>query len=180
MNWKKFAELNNIGKRFHDISLEKVFANNPLHQEAIHLFFQKPHSMILHGFPGRGKTFTTLALIRKLLEKENPYSLRFIKAKTIDDTMLEFSLEKRNPANFLRVLRETKYLFIDDFGIDKATKRVVNDLYHIIDYRWENYLPTVISTNFKEDEILEHYGERIASRLKSYKKLFFGGSDLRG
>ena len=180
MNWHKFIELNKIGKRFHDVSLENVFINNPIHQEKIISYFKKPYSIILHGQPGRGKTYTTLAMIRQLLEKENPYNLRFIKAKVIDDTTMQLIQDNKSPDSFLRVLRETKYLFIDDFGIDKATQRVVADLYYIIDYRWENCLSTVISTNLLKEEIASFYGERIDSRLKSYKELFFGGKDLRG
>lgn len=179
MSWEKFIEINNIGKIFHNVDIEQVIFNKPLHSKILRNFILKPMSLILFGPPGRGKTYTTLALIRELLKKENPYSIRFIKAKSIDDIVMQKLQENLSSSCFVRSLCEGKYLAIDDFGIDKATPRVVTDLYEIIDYRWSNELPTIISTNLKEDEIISFYGERIGSRLNSYKKLFFGGKDLR-
>jgi DNA replication protein DnaC len=179
MNWTKFLEINKIGTRFHDVDIKKVLELIPHYRDSLELFLKKKNSLLLHGKPGRGKTYTSLAIIKLILEKENPFNIRFIKAKVIDDIALDYSLENKSPENFLRVIRESKYLFIDDFGVDKATDRVIKDLYHIIDYRWENCLPTVISTNLKNPEIEANYGERISSRLNNFDKIFFGGNDLR-
>lgn len=62
-----------------------------------------------------------------------------------------------------------KWLFIDDLGCDSP---IVNNygtkftpMGDLICERYENQLPTVITTNLSSDDIVQIYGERIADRL---------------
>ena len=177
--WEEFIELNNIGQRFHNVDIKDVLSKYPEKEKLIESFFKEHFSLMFYGPAGRGKTYATLALIRYLLKNHSVYSIRFLKAKIIDDTLTEKSQNFESSRDYLNVLCSTKFLFIDDFGIDKANNKTCIDMYEIIDARWANQLSTIISTNLKPSEIEKIYGERIASRLKSFQKLYFSGKDLR-
>ena len=57
-------------------------------------------------------------------------------------------------------------LLIDDLGTEPILKNVTKEyLYNLINVRQINNLPTIISTNLSEDDILSRYDERIFSRL---------------
>jgi len=178
--WEEFISLNDIGKKFHDANIKNVMSKYPEKASIFESFLKNPFSLMLYGNAGRGKTYATLAIIRALLKTRSFYDVRFQKAKTIDDTILEKSRNGENSSDYIRGLYNSNFLFIDDFGVDRANDRTSRDMYEIIDHRWANELPTIISTNLKPKEIGAFYGNRIESRLKEFKKLYFSGNDLRG
>ena len=55
-------------------------------------------------------------------------------------------------------------LFIDDFLKGKLTESDVNVVYEIVNYRYNNKLPVIISTEKTLDELI-NFDEAIASRL---------------
>ena len=57
-------------------------------------------------------------------------------------------------------------LLIDDLGTEPILKNVTKEyLYNIINTRQVNNLPTFISTNLSQEQLLDRYDERIYSRL---------------
>lgn len=57
-------------------------------------------------------------------------------------------------------------LLIDDLGTEPVLKNVTKEyLYNIINTRQVNNLPTFISTNLSQEQLLDRYDERIYSRL---------------
>jgi len=178
-SWELFLNENNIGSVFRNVKLQNVVNLHPEKEVYLRAFLKNPRSLLLYGAPGRGKSYTTLAIIKELLRTLDFHQIRFQKAKTIDDTILQKSMNNESCGSYTSVLCNATYLFIDDFGVDRSNDRTSRDMYEIIDSRWANQLPTIISTNLKPKEIETFYGERIASRLKSFQKLYFSGNDLR-
>lgn len=67
----------------------------------------------------------------------------------------------------------------DDLGAEKLTDAKRENLYYIIDSRYREMLPTIITSNFTIQEISE-VEPRIASRLAEMGKILqFNGSDYR-
>jgi DNA replication protein DnaC len=56
-------------------------------------------------------------------------------------------------------------LFLDDLGAEKASDWVKEQLYIVLNERYNWCRPTMFTTNLRMKEIAEHYGERFASRL---------------
>jgi DNA replication protein DnaC len=58
-------------------------------------------------------------------------------------------------------------LILDDLGVDKPSDWVLNVLYNIINYRYENLKKTIITSNFSLDEIAEAFNDnRITRRIE--------------
>lgn len=62
------------------------------------------------------------------------------------------------------------FLIVDDLGTEqRILKRYGNEILPLTDlllYRYEQMLPTVITTNLSQSQIAEQYGPRISDRLK--------------
>lgn len=57
------------------------------------------------------------------------------------------------------------WLYIDDFGTESVTDWSFEMLYRIVDHRWCEMLPTIVSSNIELNDIAGQYSERIASRI---------------
>lgn len=56
-------------------------------------------------------------------------------------------------------------LIIDDLGARSPTDMVIDNLYMILNYRYEHMLPTIVTSNLGLTEIEKLFGNRIASRI---------------
>ncbi len=179
MSWKEFCDINQVGSRFHNASLSD-FDNDLLDRGKEWLC--RPCSLVLTGNAGRGKTYFSFALIREIIKRYDRSIIRWIKSKHLDDEIVAATnSDVSGQANFtIKKFCDIEILFIDDFGIDRSTERSSRDYYEIIDTRWENNKPTILSTNLNNKEIYEAYGPRIHSRLKDFGWIVFDGPDLRG
>ena len=135
------------------------------------------YGLFLPGSIGNGKT-TMLKAIRDLLVYladtnqirfcEGDKYPRFISAR-------EMANVAKTPTDF-RALKDTRYLLIDDL-CEEPTEVVSfgNSIYpftELIEYRYENLLPTFISSNFGAADISDKYGnQRIGNRMKEMFKI---------
>lgn len=117
------------------------------------------------------QTIKYFALIEKL-ESQN-FRMFIISSKdllAIDDT------EQRKQVKRLR------FLGIEDLGNEPAERNdygnISNPLVDILEYRYDNQLFTVITTNLTPRQITEKYGVRIADRFREMLDIvvFKGGS----
>jgi len=71
-------------------------------------------------------------------------------------------------------------LHIDDLGAEHRTEWVLEQLYTIINGRYEDERSTIVTSNLGPDELAEQLGERIVSRLEGCCELLpFYGADAR-
>jgi DNA replication protein DnaC len=83
--------------------------------------------------------------------------------------------------DFLDRLAAADLLHIDDLGAEHRTDWVLEQLYTIINSRYEDERSTVVTSNLGRDELAQQLGERIVSRLEGMCELlpFFGGDARR-
>ena len=177
MSWGDFCLANNVGSRFEDANI------NNLSEEKLQNaseWLKKPMSLILTGKAGRGKTYFSYSLAKEIFDKYGWSCLRWIKSKHLDDEIIKSIKEYGEATYTIKKFCDVPILFLDDFGVDRSTERAERDYYELIDSRWENNRPTVISTNLNPEQLENTYGARIYSRFKDYKWILFDGPDLRG
>ena len=78
--------------------------------------------------------------------------------------------------------RKCDLLILDDFGQERMTDFVLEELERIIDWRYRNMLPIAVSTNLSVDQLAmpDKYGERSISRwAESCDIVRVGGPDRR-
>jgi DNA replication protein DnaC len=116
--------------------------------------------LLLQGGFGAGKTHLAAAVANYAVGMGVP--TLFLTVPDLLDT-LRFSYNDEDVTFEERFadIRNAKLLVLDDFGTQNATGWAQEKLFQIINYRYINKLPTVVTTNLSLDEI----EPRIRSRL---------------
>ncbi len=113
------------------------------------------------GASGSGKTFLMECMANELVT-----SGRVVTFKTAFELNELARLYHMGKSYEFADLLKTDVLFIDDLGTEPIIKNVTKEyLYNLINVRQMNNLPTIISTNLSDKDILSRYDERIFSRL---------------
>jgi len=66
---------------------------------------------------------------------------------------------------YLHSLLDDDFIIIDDVGSSGHTEWREEVLMEAIDFRYENMMPTMFTSNLSKQDFYEVYGQRIASRL---------------
>ena len=123
-------------------------------------------SIMFSGKCGNGKT-TMVKMLQKAVPMltQNRYYVSFVSAMDLVDMA-------QNAERDYRRLKAAQILAIDDVGAEPSVvKRYGNELSpttDIIYYRYDNRMPTIISTNLRKSDIENVYGERISDRVNGF------------
>lgn len=159
-----------LGKRFMQRRFEtfKVTAETKAAYDACVAFCEDfsedSKGLRLVGNYGCGKTHLTAAIIHRLAEKGIggvfvvvPELLRAIRRG--------FNQPNEDSEKIVKLTEKAPLLVLDDLGAEKPSDWVREQLYVIINRRYENMLPTVITTNCTMKELVDRVGQRTASRI---------------
>jgi DNA replication protein DnaC len=134
----------------------------------------------LHGPVGTGKTSLAMLVSKAALDAGRTvaiYSLPRLLAE-IRTTFDEDSLHSYT--DLLDRLTGVDLLHIDDVGAEKTSPWVLEQLYALINTRYEEERAVIITTNLERDELAEQINERTVSRLEEMCEILpIWGRDLR-
>ena len=157
------AEVEHRGREFVDDPRLRVC----IAKTANHVTEGKKFGLMFCGTCGNGKTTLLLALRAatnylnscKLLDPE--MQLRIYDAKDIAQMSSDWDKFK--------TIRSVPVLAIEDMGREPAEVmsygNITNPLVDLLEYRYAELLPTIITTNLTAKQIREKYGVRIADRF---------------
>lgn len=129
---------------------------------------ERINSILLCGQVGSGKTHLGMALANNLIMQKG-ISVLYVEYRNLA-TMLKQNVTDEGKYNeALERCKRARVLFIDDLLKGKVTEADVNLLYEIINYRYLNKLPMIISTEKTKTELIE-FDEAIASRIIEMSK----------
>jgi DNA replication protein DnaC len=117
--------------------------------------------LLLEGAYGCGKTHLAAAIANACVQKGVP-TLFITVPDLLDSLRFAFADPETTFEARFEEIRNADLLIMDDFGTQNATPWAQEKLFQIINYRYINKLPTVITTNLILDEI----ESRIRSRLQ--------------
>jgi DNA replication protein DnaC len=132
------------------------------------------------GSIGTGKTTLAMLVSRHALEAGRSvaiYSLPRLLAEirtTFDDD------RDASYTDLLDRLTAVDLLHIDDVGAEKTSAWVLEQLYAIVNARYEDERSVIITTNLERDELAEQINERTVSRLEEMCEVLpLWGADAR-
>ena len=142
-------------------------------------FGVKFKNLFFYGDTGLGKTFLCNCIAKEILNmgKSVLYKTAPELFKMLDE--IRFSNYEKNIERE-KIIFDCDLLIIDDLGSEYKTKPLESDLFNIINIRFLNKKPVIISTNVNANELPEFYTQRIISRIYGYYNIFeFTGEDIR-
>lgn len=135
-------------------SNKKVFDNLKNYSEKLVNGIEKK-GLILVGNNGVGKTHLACSIANKLIENGIP---------VIYGTLINLLAELRNSYDtennisemeIIKLFENVDLLIIDDLGKEKPSEWGLEKLFTIINSRYENNLPVIITTNYNQNSLLE-------------------------
>lgn len=139
---------------------------------------ERANSIALLGQPGSGKTHLLTAIMNNLIKKKSIHCMYFPYVEGMSDLKTDFDqLETK-----LDAMRKVDVLFIDDLfkpvsGKPRATEWQVEQIQSVVNYRYLNHKPLLISSELTTDELLdvdEALGSRIHQMCKYYTVIIQG------
>ena len=131
--------------------------------------------LMLYGKAGSGKTHLAVAITRHIIEQKQ-IQVRFARVvdllaeirKTFDENE---QYRTENESDLISRYTSAPLLVIDDLGAEKTTDWVRQILYQIIDERWIEQKPIIVTSNLNLEELEARFEERIASRVAGMCRL---------
>lgn len=113
--------------------------------ERFDLMMEKNQGLLFWGDVGTGKSFAAACIANYLLEKKVPVIMTsFVK-------LLELASNKSSAG--LSRLSSAKLVVFDDLGAERGTDYALEKVYNIIDTRYRNRLPMILTTNLTIDDM---------------------------
>jgi DNA replication protein DnaC len=142
---------------------------------------EKSRNIIMMGNTGLGKTHLSSAMGGVIIEKGNDVCYTTSAGMFSDFEMSRFGNSMSSEATG----ETSKYytcdlLIIDDLGTEVVNQFTASCLYDVVNMRLNRKKPTIINTNFSQDDMRKKYQDRITSRIfGEYTILPFRGKDIR-
>jgi DNA replication protein DnaC len=133
---------------------------------------QDGHNVLMWGAVGCGKTYAAFAAIRQNLTKR----VNYVNWENFLIHLRNF--ENKSEDSKMETLTKPDVLVIDDIGTS-VSEYSTRMLFVVIDSRLNHGRRTIITTNHAPAELQNLYGERIGSRLATYRIVHLQGKDQR-
>lgn len=131
------------------------------------------NSLLLCGASGRGKTTLGMAVANNLIK--NCVGVRYMAYRDEITRLKQEITDEYSYNEHINKLKGARVLFIDDMLKGKITDSDINIMYEIINYRYLERLPMIISTEKYTNELLdfdEAIGSRVLEMCKGYVVTF--------
>ena len=124
--------------------------------------------LYLTGIVGSGKTMYAAQLLMTSFTFKAAYKPRlFISVPELLQRLREsFDSKTKMTSEVIDAYSKAELLVMDDLGVEKTTDWVFQTLYLVINRRYENFLPTIFTSNLTLNELAVQLGdEKIPSRI---------------
>lgn len=155
-------------KSHYDVALRALNAAKGFVEECKH----NPHTLglMFTGPVGSGKTFLAASIANELMAAQ--LQVLFIVVPDLLDELRASYKSEVNELDLLDSARTIPVLILDDLGAHNYSDWTRNRIYSIINYRLNEWLPTIITTNLSLDEMEEYLSVRTTSRIIQSTRIF--------
>jgi DNA replication protein DnaC len=171
-----------IPPRYKKCTLDNFRIDTDSHSEAVRKcrafidgFPVVDRGLLFMGIPGAGKTHLAAAVLKDVIEKTATVGL-FVDTRDLLRTIRNTynPVVKATEFDVINPVMSAQLLVIDDLGAEKISEWVDETMTLIVNTRYNNRLPTIVTTNYLDrpvdekslaDVLIERVGARIHSRL---------------
>jgi DNA replication protein DnaC len=141
---------------------------------------KNPTSVFMCGGYGTGKTQFAFAMIREMFRHCRKIIWpRYFTSPELDARLLKAVKSDDGDSYELHEIGTQDLLFIDDIGRETKSDRLKRQYFEILNYRYTQELPTILTSNLSLGKLGETIDDSIASRIQEWQIIEFSGPDLR-
>ncbi len=134
--------------RLKNFQIAKQYADNfTAHQK-------KGDGLYIEGTNGTGKTHLAAAIALQLIGEGIPVICK-TSSDLLQDIKKSFDAEGAQEYKVLGVYKKADLLIIDDLGKEQCTDWGISTLYSILNDRYEDMKPTIITTNYNTENLIK-------------------------
>lgn len=149
-------------KAIRDLAQSYVKAFNPATLDPAKF---SSNGLLLIGAVGSGKTHIAVAALREVIERGHT-GLFCNVVDLLDDLRASYNPQSSQSGwEILEQIEKADLVVLDDLGAEAPTGWVLDRLYQIINRRYEENRPTIVTSNLSLEELSDQIGTRITSRL---------------
>ena len=147
--------------------------------------------LFIHGVRGTGKTMLAAIIANERARAGSP-----VLFASVPDLMADIraSFASGGTSERVQAVKETPFLVLDDLGAEKMTEWVGEQLFRIVNHRYNEKLPMVVTSNYSPTQVIAHMatvdtlgnviddlqGQRIISRIYGMcERVEIRGADWR-
>jgi len=142
----------------------------------------KGKGLYITGDIGRGKTHLAVAVLKELVRTNAVHTAMFMYTpEFLNKLRNSYDWDREDRERFFSTACECDLLVLDDFGAERSTEWVREQFTIIINARWSNGLPVLITSNRHLGHYEKAIGARAHSRLEAMVPvvLVLNGKDQR-
>ena len=123
-----------------------------------------PRGLMLCGSYGTGKTHLAAAIVRRMAE-QGVVALFLSVPELFAKIRASFDSKETSAETLIEAAKAAPVLVLDDLGAEKTSAWTQEQLYRVINHRYEHLLPVVVTTNNMGKGLEASAGARNLSRL---------------
>jgi DNA replication protein DnaC len=127
---------------------------------------QNGQGLWFSGDVGTGKTSLAMLVSQSALSSGHTVAIYSVPRLLAEIRTTFDQASERSYVDLLDKLTQIDLLHLDDLGAEKTSPWVLEQLYTIINGRYEDQRAMLVTTNLSRDEIVEQIGARTVSRLE--------------
>ena len=155
---------NYIGRKLQEMNLENFYfdSSNKYVLDIVNDYINKnkdamkSDSLIIMGKSDTGKTHLAAAIANKLIENDKTVLMERL-TNLLDRIRETYENNTKSENELIEIYSNVDMLIIDDLGTEKISSWALEKLYTIIQNRYENGLPIIITTRFNKDGLIERF-----------------------
>lgn len=122
--------------------------------------------LYIEGTNGTGKTHLAAAIALQLISQGTPVICKTA-GDMLGDIKRAFSQPDVKEHEVLEVYKRADLLILDDLGKEQCSDWSISTLYGIINDRYEDMMPTIVTTNYNANGLIEALTPRGSDNLKA-------------
>lgn len=158
-----------MGGRYVNASLSKWNANAK-HASYVNEWLKKPKNfLVLSGKPKTGKTYFCAAIANFLLEQKKV--VKYYNSHRLIEEIQKSLSKDGNPYDSIAKMAAQDFFILDDLGSSLNTEWQKEMFLDLVDQRYSNHKPTIITSNLNQEDLKATLGERTSRRVFSEENL---------